>query len=86
MTDHFISFPLQSLPLDSFFRKEHVDYIVLYNTPVYPKNRGRDDPFYQAVRSSGRLIATYTGTSGDMGRDYFDHSNWQDTLLLFQLP
>jgi hypothetical protein len=85
MTDHFISFPLRTWPLDSFFFQEHVHYAVLYNSPVYPKNRDRDDPFYRSVIHSGRLMATYIGTSGDMGRDYFDRSNWQDTLLLFQL-
>jgi hypothetical protein len=86
MTDHFISFPLRADPPDSFFRKEHVNYVVLYNSQVYPKDRGRDDPFYRDVLRSGRPLGIYLGTSGDMGRDYFDHSNWQDTLLLFQLP
>jgi hypothetical protein len=85
MTDHFISFPLRPWPIDSFFKQEHVNYAVLYNSPVYPKNRGRDDPFYQDIMRSGRLIASYVGTGGDMGRNYFGHSNWQDTLFLFQL-
>ena len=84
MTDHFISFPLRMEPLNNFFQREHVDYVVLYNSPVYPKDRPRDDPFYRAVASSGTLITCYVGISGDMGRDYFDHSNWQDTLLLFK--
>jgi hypothetical protein len=85
MTDHFISFPLRPEPIDSFFWKEHVDYVVLYNSPVYPKNRARDDPFYRDVLRSGRLLGSYLGMSGDMGRDYFDRSHWQDTLLLFQI-
>ncbi len=84
MTDHFISFPLQSCSLDSFLLNEQVNYVVLYNSPVYPKHRDRDDPFYQGLERTGHFIARYIGTSGDMGRDYFDHSNWQDTLLLFQ--
>ncbi len=86
MTDHFISFPTISASYDSLFSREHVDFIVLYNSPVYPKDRPRGDPFYQAVVRDCRLIGTYIGTSGDMGRDYFDHSNWQDTVLLFQFP
>jgi hypothetical protein len=86
MTDHFISFPLRPQPIDSFFTEEHVNYIVLYNSPVYPKNRERDDPFYQDIMRSGRLLASHLGTSGDMGRNYFGQSNWQDTLLLFQWP
>ncbi len=86
MTDHFISFPLRPQPIDSFFKQEHVNFVVLYNSPVYPKNRERDDPFYQDVLRSCRWIASYVGTSGDMGRNYFDQSNWQDTLLLFQWP
>ncbi len=85
MTDHFISFPLRTEPLNEFFQREHVDYVVLYNSPVYPKDRPRDDPFYKVVASSGTLITRYVGMSGDMGRDYFGHSNWQDTLLLFQM-
>jgi hypothetical protein len=85
MTDHFISFPLRSEPFDSFIMQEHIDYAVLYNSPVYPKNRWRDDPFYEDVTRSGKLVNSFVGTSGDMGRDYFGHSNWQDTLLLFQL-
>src|ERR1019366_9167478 len=47
MTDHFISFPLRFEPFDSFVDQEHVNYAVLYNSPVYPKNRWRDDPFYE---------------------------------------
>jgi hypothetical protein len=85
MTDHFISFPLYSQPIDSFFIKEHVNYVVLYNSPVYPKDRMRDDPFYRQVRRSGILMGSYPGTNGDMGRDYFDGLHWQDTLLLFQI-
>ncbi|GEM_PF-2231836 len=86
MTDHFISFPIREQPLDSLFAQEHVNYIMLYNSPTYPKIRPKDDPFYQAVKRSSQLVATYIGTSGDMGRDYFDHSNWKDTLLLFKFP
>jgi len=85
MTDHFISFPLRTEPLNVFFQHERVDYVVLYNSPVYPKDRPRDDPFYRAAASSGTLIGRYVGMSGDMGRDYFNHSNWQNTLLLFQI-
>lgn len=85
MTDHFISFPMVTEPLDSFLLREHVHYAVLYNSPVYPKNRAKDDPFYQNVEHSGTLIATYIGTSGDMGRNYFARSNWNDTVLLFRL-
>jgi hypothetical protein len=85
MTDHFISFPNRSELFDSFVRQEHVNYVVLYNSPVYPKNRWRDDPFYEDVIRSGKFVTSFVGTSGDMGRDYFAHSNWQDTLLLFQL-
>lgn len=85
MTDHFISFPMQSEPLDSFFVREQVNYAVLYNSPVYPKDRPRDDPFYQSVEQSGQLIARYAGRCGDMGRDYFHSSNWEDTILLFKL-
>jgi len=86
MTDHFISFPVRSGSLDSFFRSEHINYIVLYNSPVYPKDRSRDDPFYQACTRSGKCVGSFIGTNGDMGRDYFGHSNWQDSLLLFQIP
>ncbi|HEY3876902.1 MAG TPA: hypothetical protein VGM92_15665 [Candidatus Kapabacteria bacterium] len=84
MTDHFISFPTLSASYDSLFSREHIDFIVLYNSPTYPKNRMRDDPFYQAVEQDGALIGSYIGTSGDMGRNYFDRSDWQDTILLFQ--
>ncbi len=85
MTDHFLSFPLRLEPLDSFFAREHVDYAVLYNSQSYPKDRPRDDPFYQRVARSGQLIARYIGESGDVGRGYFDHTDWSDTLLLFKL-
>jgi hypothetical protein len=86
MTDHFISFPTRIEPLDSFFTREHVNYVVLYNSPSYPKNRPRDDPFYKTVAAQGHLIATEIGYIGDVGRDYFGNSDWEDTLLLFQLP
>jgi hypothetical protein len=85
MTDHFISFPTRIEPLDSFFARVHVNYVVLYNSPSYPKNRLRDDPFYKAVATEGRLIATEIGFSGDIGRDYFGHLDWRDTLLVFKL-
>ena len=85
MTDHFISFPTRNEPTDSFFMREHVNYAVLYNSPVYPKDRRQNDPFYQGIAQSGRLIARYIGTSGDMGRNYFNPSDWQDTVLLFKL-
>ncbi|MFI5201944.1 MAG: hypothetical protein ACHQNE_06125 [Candidatus Kapaibacterium sp.] len=85
MTDHFLSFPLRIEPLDSFFAREHVNYAVLYNSQSYPKDRPRDDPFYQGVARSGQLITRYIGESGDVGRGYFDHSNWRDTVLLFKL-
>jgi hypothetical protein len=85
MTDHFISFPLWKVPLDSFFAREHLNYAVLYNSPAYPKDRPHNDPFYQDVARSGRLIGRSIGISGDVGRDYFDHSDWQDTILLFKL-
>ncbi len=91
MTDHFISFTAFAEPLDSFLHREHVNFAVLYNSPVYPKNRVRDDPFYQGIMRNGQLVASYIGTTGDMGRDYFDQSNWKhdrsyaDTLLLFRL-
>lgn len=86
MTDHFLSFPTVAIPLDSFLLRERVQYALLYNSPVFPKNRAKDDPFYQNIEHSGTLIASYIGTSGDMGRNYFDRSNWNDTLLLFRLP
>ncbi len=85
MTDHFLSFPLRIEPLDSFLAREHVNYAVLYNSPTYPKNRARDDPFYRGIHRSGLLIASYIGTSGDVGRDYFHHSDWRDTILFFKL-
>jgi len=85
MTDHFISFPLRIEPLDSFFAREHVNYAVLYNSQSYPKDRPRDDPFYRGIVQSGHLIAHYIDESGDVGRDYFNHSNWRDTVLLFKL-
>jgi hypothetical protein len=85
MTDHFISFPTRQEPLDSFFHREGVDYVVLYNSPVYPKDRPRDDPFYQDVRRLGTLRLTTIGKAGDIGRDYFQGSDWHDTLLLFSM-
>ena len=85
MTDHFISFPLREEPLDSFVKREHIDYFVLYNSPVYPKNRSANDPFYQDVKRLGSLQATIIGTSGDVSRDYFHNSNWKDTLLLIKV-
>ncbi len=86
MTDHFISFPAHSWPLDTLLQHEHVNFAVLYNSPVYPKDRAKDDPFYLQIARSGRLIGSYIGTSGDMGRDYFNGLHWRDTLLLYQFP
>jgi len=85
ITDHFISFSTRVEPIDSFFARQRIDYVVLYNSPTYPKNRPENDPFYQAVERSGSLILSQAGKSGDVGRDYFHPSPWQDTLLLFQL-
>jgi hypothetical protein len=85
MTDHFISFPIVTEPFDWFFARERVDYVMLYNSPTYPKDRAKDDPFYQEVYRSAQLIRTEIGTIGDVGRDYFRPSPWEDTLLLFQL-
>ncbi len=84
MTDHFISFPEQAQPFDSLFQREQVDYAVLYNSPSYPKIRSMNDPFYQAVGRRGLIIARFTGKSGDIGRNYFNHSDWSDTVLLFK--
>ncbi len=85
MTDHFISFPTREEPLDSFILRHHIDYFVLYDSPTYPKNRQRDDPFYREVVRLGSLEATIIGTSGDVGRDHFCRSDWMDTLLLFRI-
>ncbi len=85
ITDHFISFPTRQEPLDSFLQREHVDYVVLYNSPTYPKDRHRDDPFYQDVHRLGTLRLSVIGKAGDIGRDYFTPSNWQDTVLLFRI-
>ncbi len=85
MTDHFISFPNYPIPYDSFFSREHVNYAVLYNSPTFPKNRPVDDPFYQSVLRNGDVVTKVDGMSGDAGRNYFDHSNWQDTILLVKL-
>ena len=85
MTDHFISFPEQDEPFDSFFAREHVNYAVLYNSRVYPKNRPMEDPFYQSVERAGNVIERYVGTSGDIGRSYFQAFTWMDTVLIFKL-
>jgi hypothetical protein len=85
MTDHFISFPVRNEPIDSFLIREHVNYVVLYNSPTYPKDRPREDSFYVSVQRVGHLMAKEIGKTGDVGRDYFHPSPWQDTLLLFQL-
>jgi len=85
MTDHFISFPLRVEPIDSFFAREHVNYAVLYNSPAYPKDRPRNDPFYRSVMQAGQLVTSYIGASGDIGRDYFNPSDWRDTVLLLKL-
>ncbi|MDP4199429.1 MAG: hypothetical protein Q8922_09875 [Bacteroidota bacterium] len=86
MTDHFISFSEREIPTDSFLRQEHVNYAVLYNSPKFPKDRARVDSLYRTVRRIGTLIAYEAGRSGDIGRNYFGRSEWQDTLLLFKLP
>lgn len=83
-TDHFISFPKYDLPIDSYLDTIGVDYVVLYNSTAYPKNRPASDPFYQAVRARGQLVDLETGTIGDFGRDYFTRSNFRDTLLVFR--
>jgi hypothetical protein len=85
ITDHFISFPTRVEMTDSFLARQRIDYVVLYNSPTYPKNRPENDPFYQAVNRSGHVILAQPDKSGDVGRDYFHPSPWQDTLLLFQL-
>ncbi len=85
MTDHFISFPSIPVSLDTFLMREHVNFIVLYNSPSYPKNRPVNDPFYRNVRRSSTLISEAIGISGDVGRDYFDRSYLRDTLLLFEV-
>ena len=85
ITDHFISFPRRTEPFDSFFVREHIDYVVLYNSPTYPKDRPRTDPFYRAVCNAGSLIDEEVGTTGDVGRNYFRDSPWKDSLLLFKL-
>ena len=85
ITDHFISFPLYQESLDSFLIHEHIDYIVLFNSPTYPKERSQTDLFYQQVHKSAALVDEEIGTIGDVGRDYFHDSPWKDTLLLFKI-
>lgn len=84
MTDHFISFPRYSLAVDQYLDTLAVDYVILYNSPAYPKVRPSSDPFYQAIRSRAALIDLETGTVGDMGRSYFERSDFRDTLLVFR--
>jgi hypothetical protein len=85
ITDHFISFPLNQESLDSFFISEHINYVVLYNSPTYPKDRPLTDSFYQGVCKSATLVDEEIGMTGDAGRSYFHDSPWRDTLLLFKL-
>jgi hypothetical protein len=83
-TDHFLSFPQYALPLDRYLDTLAIDYIVLYNSPDYPKVRPSSDPLYQTVRSHAILVDLETGTIGDIGRTYFEPSTFRDTLLLFR--
>ena len=85
-TDHFLSFPRLAVPDDRYLDTIGVDYVVLYNSPAYPKDRPRDDAFYRAVRARGTLIDLETGTLGDFGRSYFERTTLRDTLLLFRWP
>ncbi|HWF45059.1 MAG TPA: hypothetical protein VG537_10490 [Candidatus Kapabacteria bacterium] len=85
ITDHFISFPQRSESLNTFFTREYIDYVVLYNSSVYPHDHRQIDPFYLGVKNTSRLIDTEVGTIGDIGRDYFNGSSWKDTLLLFKV-
>jgi hypothetical protein len=85
ITDHFISFPQRNESLNTFFTREYIDYVVLYNSSVYPHDHRQIDPFYLGVKNASRLIDTEIGTIGDIGRDYFNGSSWKDTLLLFKV-
>jgi hypothetical protein len=86
MTDHLISFPNYNLPTSAYLDTLGVDYVVLYDSPMYPKDRAAVDPFYQAVRARGTVVDLETGTIGDIGRSYFERSNSRDTLLVIRWP
>jgi hypothetical protein len=85
MTDHFISLPEREEPIDSTLTRLHVNYAVLYNSPSFPKHREQVDSLYRVLMRRGTLIDREIGMSGDVGRQYFGHSDWQDTLILIQL-
>jgi hypothetical protein len=85
MTDHFISLPEQEESIDSTLRRLRVNYAVLYNSPTFPKRRDLTDSLYRILIQEGTVIHRATGTSGDLGRDYFGTSTWQDTLILIKL-
>jgi hypothetical protein len=85
MTDHFISLPEREEPIDSSLSRLHVAYAVLYNSPTFPKHREEVDSLYRGLMRRGTVIDREVGTTGDIGRSYFDRSGWRDTLILIKL-
>ncbi len=85
-TDHFISFPEKRETTSEFLHHNNIRYVVLFNSPAYPKDRPEDDPFYRDVNHACTKVLRVTGTLGDMGRTYFEPSaSLIDTLTLLRV-